>query len=367
MTMKNDKKPKKPYKLDRILATHPQYAIIFGERSNGKSYAVKEYVLTDAFNGNGEFAYIRRWGEDIKTDMIESYFADMPIKKITKGKYTTISVYRKGIYFANKDESGKVVRGDRCGYAFRLTGETHYKSMAFPHTINAILEEFNTDTGYLPNEVDKLMSLVSTLFRRGKGTVFLVGNTISRLCPYFSEWNLQKCLTQKQGEIYEFIFPTENTDENGEPVSVKISCEYTKDESSDSKMFFGKSDKMITKGEWQTAIFPKLDGKLMDYNIIYTVLIEHNDVFYKLCLLTGKKDHIYPFVYVYPCSKGFESVRQRTVTKKFLAIDKFTTTDFTVITKYDRLILDAIHANHIRFANNLTGTEFYQMVKEGVI
>ena len=49
------------YNLSNLLKTESQYKMLLGERSNGKSYAVKEYVLNEAYKNNNQFAYIRRW------------------------------------------------------------------------------------------------------------------------------------------------------------------------------------------------------------------------------------------------------------------------------------------------------------------
>ena len=67
----------KYYRLTNILKTNAQYLILLGERSNGKAYAVKEFVLEDYFKNGHEFAYIRRWREEIKSASIEQYFEDM--------------------------------------------------------------------------------------------------------------------------------------------------------------------------------------------------------------------------------------------------------------------------------------------------
>lgn len=61
-----------------------------------KSYAVKEHCIEQAFNDeNKKFIYLRRWGVDIKGDLIESYFRDAPVHAITKREYEFISYYRK--------------------------------------------------------------------------------------------------------------------------------------------------------------------------------------------------------------------------------------------------------------------------------
>lgn len=52
-----------------------------------------------------------------------------------------------------------------------------------------IFEEFMSRNVYLPNEPNKLMNLYATIDRKRLTTrLWLVGNTISRVCPYINEW-----------------------------------------------------------------------------------------------------------------------------------------------------------------------------------
>ena len=46
----------KYYSLNNLLKTESQYKMLLGERSNGKSYAVKEYVLNEAYKNNNQIA-----------------------------------------------------------------------------------------------------------------------------------------------------------------------------------------------------------------------------------------------------------------------------------------------------------------------
>ena len=58
-------KPKiKFYSLDAILEKKAQYNIIFGERSNGKTFSVLEKGLRDYVEHGYEMAYLRRFRED---------------------------------------------------------------------------------------------------------------------------------------------------------------------------------------------------------------------------------------------------------------------------------------------------------------
>ena len=93
---------KEYYSNKKILEKNAEYNIILGERSNGKSYCIKmEQCLKKAIKQEKcTFVIIKRLSEDIKAGFIEEYFADMPISKLTKGKYNKIVGYRDGIYLA---------------------------------------------------------------------------------------------------------------------------------------------------------------------------------------------------------------------------------------------------------------------------
>ena len=54
------------YDIHNLLATQSTYYIIFGERSNGKTYAVLSECIRDYFQTGAQLAIIRRWSEDFK-------------------------------------------------------------------------------------------------------------------------------------------------------------------------------------------------------------------------------------------------------------------------------------------------------------
>ena len=61
-------KTKKPkyYRLKNILQKNATYNVMFGERSNGKTYAVQEYCIKQYLKTGGQTAWIRRWQDDFK-------------------------------------------------------------------------------------------------------------------------------------------------------------------------------------------------------------------------------------------------------------------------------------------------------------
>ena len=198
------------YSIDKIKSLNADINLIYGERSNGKSYQVKhvialdtflssynrlskESLLTESINELKRFFLLRRFEVEIKNNFVEKYFADVDIKRITNGEYTTIDVYRKEIFLANIDEkTRKVKRGIKIGYVGSLSTEQNYAMQSYLDVYNIIFEEFMVrNSPYLANEPDKLMNFYSTIDRkRNVVKLWLVGNTISRVCPYLTDWGL---------------------------------------------------------------------------------------------------------------------------------------------------------------------------------
>lgn len=368
----------KYYRLNKLLAVDAEYNMLLGERANGKSYAVKECCLWEAYHhceykiwinegrkvqkARYEFAYLRRWREEIKGRDVESYFSDMDIRAITDGNYDCVTFYRNDIYFGNTADDGRIERGDKIGSVFGLTGATHYKSLSFPYIGNIVYEEFITNTGYIPNEVDNLLSIVSSIARRKKVRVFLIGNTISRMCPYFDEWELVHIKQQKQGTIDIYNQPTNQIDEEtGELITIKIAVEYCENSGSNSKMFFGNNSKMIVSGVWESELQPHLEGSFNEYRMCYKVLYEYSSFKFYICILRKGSD--YPFLYVYPVGNKEDNSVKRRISDKYTT-DKYTTLYLTKLTKYDNLLIELLDNNKVCFSDNLTGTEFFQIKKE---
>ena len=62
--------------------------MIYGERSNGKSYQVKHKKAVEKYLKTGKrFILMRRLREEITSEKIEQYFQDVDVAKLTEGKY----------------------------------------------------------------------------------------------------------------------------------------------------------------------------------------------------------------------------------------------------------------------------------------
>ena len=380
--MKKREPEQKFYSNKNILNSGAQYMLQIGERSNGKSYADKWYCLKVAWDEKDpytgelcpeyQFAYIRRWEVEIRPKDIEQYFDDMvinkmgahPIEEITGGEWSQISVYQRRIYFAKVDpESGKVIRGKEIGQAFAITQEVHYKSLAFPLIGRGIFEEFITDAGYLEKEPKRFLSLMSTIFRRDRGKMFLIGNTVTRLCPFIREWELTATLRQKKDTIVIYHKETDQEDIEGNPIVVNIAVEFCENSGKNSKMFFGQSAKMINSGDWDSENQPHLAGYLDEYTRVNDMIMELDGMKYRLQLLKDKEGR--PLVYIYPMNEISEKERttKRIISDEYSLNVNQTTGWVDNRYKYDRIYMTLLSAKKYAFSDNLTGTEFLLSAK----
>ena len=269
------------YSLDEILKRKAQYNVIFGERSNGKTYAVLLHGLKNFVKTGKQIAIVRRYDDDIKAGKADSFFdalvANGEIEKLTKGKYTGVSYYNRKFYLSYHDENlDKDVRDNRpFGYTFAINTATRYKSTSYPDITTICFDEFLDRKFYLPNEFPEFMSIVSTIVRsRNDVTIFMLGNTVNKYCPYFVEMGLNHVQNMRQGaiEVYKY----------GE-TSLKVAVEYcsnlNKNKPSDVYFAFNNPKlQMITGGVWEMALYPHCPVKYLPKNVVleYFIVFDGN-------------------------------------------------------------------------------------------
>lgn len=340
-------KKKKYYDISNLLKTKAQYMILLGQRANGKSYQAKLTVLKEAYENNRWFVYLRRYRADIKAKAVEAYFGDMNIEEITKHEYDRIIAWSGSIYFGLVNDKGDVVKGPEIGRYCALNEAERYKSQTFVDFDNIIYEEFITDGAYLPEEPGRLQQFVSTVARMRQISVFLIGNTLSRVCPYFSEWCLEGVLNQKLGtiEMYHYHF------EDG---VVDIAVEYCANADYENKMFFGQTAKQIVSGEWDTKDVPKLPRKQEEYELIYELLIEYQKFSFVIRLLVepiegGVICFVYPF-------NGKRKILRK-LTEQF-SDNPFISTKLDLSKRPEAMINDCFRSGKVCYSDNLTGSDF---------
>ena len=241
-----------------ILSKKARYNVIYGERSNGKTYGTLQYCLECYFTDGSEFAYIRRWDEDLVGKKGESLFNGLikngVIRKLSKGKWNTVVYKSRAYYFAFIDDEGTVISDNKpfC-YAFALTQHEHYKSNSYPNIRYIIFDEFLTRGLYLPDEFIIFQNVLSTLIRlRDDVIIFMLGNTVNKYSPYINEMGLTRMRDQKIGtiDVYEY-------GDTGLRVAVEYSDMPTKEKKSNVYFAFNNPRlNMIKNGAWEIDIYP---------------------------------------------------------------------------------------------------------------
>lgn len=337
---------KEYYNISNMLATKADYMILLGQRANGKSYQAKLTCLKHYLQTGEKFVYVRRWRSDITRNNVSMYFADMPIPQMTGGKYEGVTAFGGMLYFYRIEDS-KQIKGEQIGAYISLNESERIKSLQFVNYRYILFEEFITDKMYLTNEPTILQHVVSTIARDNNMTVLMIGNTLSRVCPYFAEWCLDGVLKQKLGTIEMYHFHTDNGITN---IAVEM-CGTVK---TSSTMFFGQASKQIITGEWDTVDMPKLPKPAEEYVELYEVLFKYQKFAFVVKLLADESNGG-TFVYIYPHTGKREI--DRVVTNVF-STDPNVSARLLVDKRPEAMMATCFLNGNVCFSDNLTGVDF---------
>lgn len=208
------------------------------------------------------------------------------------------------------------------------------------------------------NEPDKFMILYSTIDRkRGSTKVWMVGNTISRACPYFSAWGIEGLFKKlKQGEIATKVFHNENND-------VKIALEYC-GSSGGKTMTLGNASNMIDKGGWQTTPQPKLPKSYKDYKCLFRCVFLYQNFKFIAEYIQDKEDSQKSCWFIYP--KYTEIKPNTLVFSDIVQISRFWQRDIYNTTirnkRLNNLFKNTFREGKIFYSDDLTGEEFKQVI-----
>lgn len=347
---------KEYYTIDHLKDIKAQYYLIYGMRSNGKSYAVKHECLDRFMESGSKFIYLRRWDTEAKKSASQQYFEDLNLKKYV-GDDAHVEVVSGKIYVVSKKEN---IRW-HIGYSRSLNTHAHDTGASFPDVNDIIFEEFFARGEYLQNEPSILMDFVSTVARDRNIRVWCIGNTITRFCPYFTEWQIRESLNLKPGESQMYHFDTARYDEEGNKITTDIYVEHARQVASKSKMFFGKKADMITKGEWDTEAKPKIPDIRENYECIYSFVLSAKGFMFLCECLYDEKNGTY-FIYV---TRKTTPIRDNTrVVCDYFSTDRLYTKGLNPLSDGERKIFSLIKDGKICYGNNLTGTEFEQAYRE---
>lgn len=269
---------KKYYNLKKILSFNADYNLIIGERSNGKTYGVLKHCIEEYTKNNNRFVYIRRWKEDIigkRGDVIfTSLIQNGEISKLTNGEYTNAILQGGKFYFANYDDKLKkfIPSSDYFCHLVSLSDMEHDKSLSFSGVTNIVFDEFLTRRYYLKDEFMLFMNVLSTIIRDRKDVkIFMLGNTVNKYCPYFTELGINvDDLKQGNVDLYHY----------GDS-ELTLAIEYCDDgqrNKKESNKYFAFNNprlNMIKSGAWELDIYPHLppEYKIKDNEILFNFYV----------------------------------------------------------------------------------------------
>ena len=238
------------YRLDNILKHEGQYYIIYGERSNGKSYATAKYVLDKYFKNGEQFVICKRYQEDMSATICSTMLS--PLYEYVLKEYGYHIRFFQSKWYATQDIDTPITKQEVIGYAQALNTVERYKGSQYPKVTTIIFEEFMSLKGnYIPGEINLLLNLVSTITRkRDNVKVFMLGNAISKYSPYSDALGI-RLDKLKFNEIIEKKFKYGK-------VTTTFVIERSKhvviDDNTSSYSNFGKvSSSMITEGMFETS------------------------------------------------------------------------------------------------------------------
>ena len=241
-----------------------QYYMIYGERSNGKTYSSLSYALERFVEYGEQFVYVRRLSESTRAVYMRLLFNGIrktgELRKwLNQVGYDDIEFYSGAFWPLVTSEKGKMERVQPpIGYTMSINTWETSKGGSIPDAGTIIFDEFLTRKIYLPNEPVLFENLVSSIVRENANSkILMLGNTVSWEAPYFQEWGINHIRGMKQGtyDVYQ--------SNEGERKIVVCYTEHAGAKQSDVYFNFDNPrSRMIIEGSWETAMYPRIPDTL---------------------------------------------------------------------------------------------------------
>ena len=284
-----------------ILDRNAMYNVVIGERSNGKTYAALRYGLEQYVKRGSQIALLRRWQDDFKgkraASMWNALVQNGEVSKLTNGEWTDVYYYA-GRWFLCRYEGEKRVRvisDDPFCYAFALSAMEHDKSTSYPGIRTVIFDEFITRTLYLENEFVLFMNVLSTIIRdRDDVKIWMLGNTVSKYCPYFKEMGLNHIREQKPGTIEVYTYGSSKL-----TVAVEFCRPNASGKASDDYFAFDNPQLQMITGRgsvWEISVYPHCPVKYKPADVVYRYYIQFDGDTLE-CEIISKETMLFTFIH----------------------------------------------------------------------
>ena len=343
----------------KLWDTGAPWLTVLSERSDGKSLWMLKECIIEYFKYGRKIGYVRRFDTDIKQKDVNGYFRDKNfIAWLQPAGYSGVMCWQGELWLtALNEETGKNERVELIGYTFAINTQEHYKSQHFD-CYNFLFEEFITKKLYLPNEYVEFCHTISTANRSGQFRAILIGNTLSRSCPYLREMGID-IYKAKMGKIY----VQDLTQEDG--AVIKSAFEYV-DPREKQTVFIGSARKSIVDGAFEADPQPHLYFNFNDCETLYqcVYVMDLHQAFHVKYIIYEHPEtkRIEKYVYIYPMD--YDDVPY-THDDIFCNIPDYEHGYFYYAEKRrQRHIFAMLRAERALFSDNLTGTEFKQSLKK---
>lgn len=285
------------YSLKNILSKEAQYNVIFGERSNGKTFAVEEYGVEQYCKTGKQMAIVRRWQDDFTgkrgTTMFDGLVSAGRITKLSDGEWTGVFYWASRWYLCRYENGKRICDEKPFCFGFSISSMEHDKSTSYPDITTVLFDEFLTRTLYLQDEFVLFSNVLSTIIRqRTDVKIFMLGNTVNKYCPYFAEMGLSHVKNMKPGtiDIYKY----------GES-KLTVAVEYVEPtkQGKDSDLYFAFDNpklNMITGGSWEIDIYPHCPVKYLPKEILFTYFIVFDNEVLQ-CEIVQHEDVCFTFIH----------------------------------------------------------------------
>lgn len=202
--------------LPDINGNKPEIVVCCSNRSAGKTTYFNRYLVKRFINTGEKFGILFRYKNELQ-DCANKFFNE--IGKLFFPDYTMTARTAASGYLAELFLQHKQETPIPCGYCFALNSADKLKK--FSHLLadieQYIFDEFQTETNhYLPNEIEKFISLHTSIARGGGKQsrfvrVIMLSNNVTLLNPYFVKWGISSKMTKQNftrgnGWIIEFNY-----------------------------------------------------------------------------------------------------------------------------------------------------------------
>ena len=290
----------KYYTTKKIDETNAHYRLIFGERSNGKTYACLSNIIENYAKTGKQGALIRRYEEDFKgvrgQTMLANHVKNGLVEKVTKGRWNNIIYRSRQWFFAKFDEelNKNVLDTTPFMYGFALASMEHDKSTGYPNVTTILFDEFISRSYYLTDEFTLFSNVLSTIIRdRNDVVIYMCGNSVNKYNPYFIEMGLKHAKTMVKGtiDIYQY-------GESGLKVAVEYADSPSKDGKKSDVYFAFDNPKLntITSGEWELAFYPRLPKKYTKDDVLFVYFIEWDEEMLQ-CEIINVDEEVFTYIH----------------------------------------------------------------------